>query len=235
MISNEPEVNDILDHSEYKILCQLLNLYFLSEKRLNSILFKMKKTKPQAIDKLLSIIKEQKSSGYFSLYTDTQNSFVDQFFQSLKTLNSANSSTLNFLNEKLSQTNKAYYLSEKQRSENYSDEKGFTTFPQIFTKSELPLKEEQDIPSPKKQKENVGLVSPIKKQRKKKNNTDIYCKDNCMFTRKDGNQKMIMCDGKCKTWYHLECVGLNDEKMQQYEGKNWYCDICVPLNESKNN
>lgn len=166
------------------------------------------------------------------------------------------------MNDTITETNRAYYKSEKLRSHNTSDEFASKIYQVSYDKmdckdNEIALQENQQ-PQAKITESKVSAqeTTPIKNhrsnkkqkhsqqkrilgsKRKKKENTeqtvnqsDEYCIEDCLFTRKDCNQKMIFCEGDCGTWYHLQCINMSDEKMKEYENKNWFCKNCINSNE----
>lgn len=80
----------------------------------------------------------------------------------------------------------------------------------------------------KKENNLDNLNNKFDKQANFTNMNDIYCIKGCEYNRKDCNLKMIFCEGKCKTWYHLKCMNIKDEELNEFEsrGLDWYCNFC---------
>lgn len=152
-----------------------------------------------------------------------------------------------------SRTTKFYYQTEKERLLNVQDEKDnhkkFSYLHHNHIEEKVKNEEEDeeeavdiikslhseyknDSPSKSniKKKGKGKFLGNKRKKVKEENEHDLvdeYCKEDCLFERKDCNQRMIYCEGKCGIWYHLECINMSDEKMNEYENKNWYCNTCI--------
>jgi hypothetical protein len=50
----------------------------------------------------------------------------------------------------------------------------------------------------------------------------------CICRGKDDGRKLVQCDD-CRTWYHLECLGIKDTAELGREEDSWYCHNCVTL------
>lgn len=92
-------------------------------------------------------------------------------------------------------------------------------------KFETPLKDARQISNTKpqiSQNKRIGKRRKIKGQEE----NEVYCQKDCKYSGKDHNTRMIFCEGSCKTWYHVDCIDLSDEKLKEYDDKEWYCEIC---------
>jgi len=52
----------------------------------------------------------------------------------------------------------------------------------------------------------------------------------CKVNYEGANKNMIGCDGRCKGWYHIDCVGLSAsefEKLSKDENSHWECPYCI--------
>ena len=53
----------------------------------------------------------------------------------------------------------------------------------------------------------------------------------CLCARKyEEGDKMIGCDGPCKRWYHIECVGVSPEEFDRFTKDKkcvWKCSYCI--------
>ncbi|EIN13228.1 hypothetical protein PUNSTDRAFT_123366 [Punctularia strigosozonata HHB-11173 SS5] len=47
----------------------------------------------------------------------------------------------------------------------------------------------------------------------------------CICRGRDDGRGMVNCDG-CRTWYHLECLGIDDPEQLGGEDDAWYCAQC---------
>ena len=93
---------------------------------------------------------------------------------------------------------------------------------------------------------STNTATLLSSKRKKKPET--YCTKDCLFIKKANtnasnpqvsglivsqppqqSQMMIQCDGHCKTWFHSECVGLNDQRLREFDtfGTEWFCKSCL--------
>ena len=50
----------------------------------------------------------------------------------------------------------------------------------------------------------------------------------CICRGKDDGRELVQCDD-CRTWYHLECLGITDIASLGREEDPWYCHNCVAL------
>jgi PHD-finger len=50
----------------------------------------------------------------------------------------------------------------------------------------------------------------------------------CICRGKDDGRELVQCDD-CRTWYHLECLGIKDIAELGREEDPWYCHNCVTL------
>lgn len=50
----------------------------------------------------------------------------------------------------------------------------------------------------------------------------------CICRGKDDGRELVQCDD-CRTWYHLECLGIEDIAELGREEDPWYCHNCVTL------
>lgn len=50
----------------------------------------------------------------------------------------------------------------------------------------------------------------------------------CICRGKDDGRELVQCDD-CRTWYHLECLGIKDIADLGREEDPWYCHNCVTL------
>jgi PHD-finger len=50
----------------------------------------------------------------------------------------------------------------------------------------------------------------------------------CICRGKDDGRELVQCDD-CRTWYHLECLGIGDIAELGREEDPWYCHNCVAL------
>jgi len=50
----------------------------------------------------------------------------------------------------------------------------------------------------------------------------------CICRGKDDGRELVQCDD-CRTWYHLECLGIKDIAELRREEDPWYCHNCVTL------
>ena len=50
----------------------------------------------------------------------------------------------------------------------------------------------------------------------------------CICRGKDDGRELVQCDD-CRTWYHLECLGITDIAELGREEDPWYCHNCVAL------
>ena len=50
----------------------------------------------------------------------------------------------------------------------------------------------------------------------------------CICRGKDDGRELVQCDD-CRTWYHLECLGIRDIAELGREEDPWYCHNCVTL------
>ena len=50
----------------------------------------------------------------------------------------------------------------------------------------------------------------------------------CICRGKDDGRELVQCDD-CRTWYHLECLGIKDIADLGREEDPWYCHNCITL------
>lgn len=48
----------------------------------------------------------------------------------------------------------------------------------------------------------------------------------CICNGRDDGRDLVQCDD-CKTWFHLECIGINDVSELGSEDDPWYCTNCL--------
>ncbi|TFK76625.1 hypothetical protein BDN72DRAFT_953169 [Pluteus cervinus] len=53
----------------------------------------------------------------------------------------------------------------------------------------------------------------------------------CLCKGQDDGRELVQCN-KCDTWYHLECVGIQDIAELGKEEDPWYCSGCIPRRSS---
>ena len=185
--------------------------------------------------------------------TDT---FLNNIKAQLKT-KQANNYIIGHLADPVSKTIKAFCNTEKERMFNIQDDKSsmkifhYNTIKEQNNKilEEETYSEKKTVSVPdtpiklstakhsKSKKANYSTLNNSSKRLlgskrgkntiNKNNEDDVYCVEDCEFSRKDCNQRMIFCEGECGIWYHLQCIGMTEEEMNEYENKNWYCKDCL--------
>lgn len=77
-------------------------------------------------------------------------------------------------------------------------------------------------------KRSVRALSYRKERREREDKEEL--EELCICRGTDDGRKLVQCDG-CRTWYHLECIGIRSVAELGPEEAPWFCRPCCELAE----